>query len=67
VKNIFSADEPIRQVEPEFSQQRQAGEQPQAPSCVPIVPVHPPVPLRIGESMANEAGSQTDWKNTRIG
>jgi hypothetical protein len=64
---MFSADEPSPQVSPDFSQQRQAGEQPQAPSCVPIVPVHAPVPLRIGESMANEAGSQTDWKKTRIG
>ena len=66
MKNIFSQVEPSVEVHEAFAAQRQAGEQPQAPSCVPVVPVHPPVPPRIGEGMANEAGNFLDWKRTSV-
>jgi hypothetical protein len=45
MQNIFSANEPTRQVEPEFSNQAQTGTSPIAPGCNPIVPGHPHVQL----------------------
>jgi len=67
MQNIFSANEPARQVEPEFSNQGQRGSQPAAPTCNAPLPAHPPVNLPpVLERVAEHAGMQTDWKNTRI-
>lgn len=65
MQNIFSANETAPEVGPEFKQQQPATA-PRAPGCTPHLPVHPPVPLRIGESMANAAGAQTDWKRNSV-
>jgi hypothetical protein len=67
VRNIFSADEPIRQVEPEFSNQPQRGTAPTAPTCNVLLPSHPQVNLPpVLERVAEHAGQRVDWKNTRI-
>lgn len=60
MKNIFSSDEPIRQVEPEFSNQPQRGTAPVAPNCNPFLPKHPHVELRIGEATAPGSAPKAD-------
>jgi hypothetical protein len=63
-KNDFE----LTAVDPAFAAQRQAGEQPTAPACDPSLPVRELVPLNPAmERIVGHAGSQTDWKSTRVG
>jgi hypothetical protein len=69
VKNIFSSEEPTREVDPTFASQAEAqrGGLPTAPPCNFPLPAHPPVNLPpVLERVAEHAGQRVDWKNTRI-